>query len=123
MIKTAMQTALLGHLKIQVVSNLFVLRPSTSPDAKTFLLKQFADFINVVALQFDAPFFGRAAATAGVAKFFGEGLNLFSADVRRELIDHNHHFSAAMRRFTPQHDAPKFQCHAGKDSLTRMIPF
>jgi hypothetical protein len=77
-------------------------------DAETLLLEQLPDFVDVITLKFDAAFFGGAAATAGIAQFFGERLDLLEADIRRKLIDNHHGFPAAMRRLATQNHSTQF---------------
>src|SRR4051794_22195144 len=70
---------------------------------KSFLLQQGADAAWLVALNFDGPVLGGAAATTGGFELARQGFDIASADMRRKIVDDNDGLAAAMRLLPAQH--------------------
>jgi hypothetical protein len=65
-------------------------------DAKAGGLKKRANFLRIVALEFDLALSNGATATAGLASLTGEAVDVVSGDLRLEIINDNHGLSSAL---------------------------
>lgn len=76
-----------------------------SSDAEAGGLEKRADFRGIVALEFDLALADRAPATAGLAGFAGELLDVGGGDLGLEIIDDHDGLAAALGLLAAEDDA------------------
>lgn len=84
-----------------------------SGDFKTFGFQHGANLRHLIALNLNAFFFHCAAAAAGRADTFSDGLDDRLWEMRGEILDDNYGLATAMRGFALQHYAPHFPTGLG----------
>ena len=77
-------------------------------DAKAGGLKKRANFLRIVALEFDLALSNGATATAGLASLTGEAVDVVSGDLRLEIINDNHGLSSALSFLASQNHTAVF---------------
>lgn len=73
-------------------------------DAEAGGLKKGADFGGIVALEFDLALADRAPATAGLASFAGEAVDVVSGDLRLEIINDHDGLATSLGLLTAKDD-------------------
>ena len=74
-------------------------------DAEAGGLEKRADFLRIVALEFDLSLADRAPATAGLAGLAGESLDVGGSDLRLEIIDNHDGLASTLGLLAPEDDA------------------
>ena len=77
-------------------------------DAKAGGLKKRANFLRIVALEFDLALSNGATATAGLASLTGEAVDVVSGDLRLEIINDHDGLSSALSFLASQNHTAVF---------------
>ena len=92
-------------------------------DAKSGGLEKGADFGGIVALEFDLALADRAPATAGLASFAGEVVDVVSGDLRLEIINDHDGLATSLGFLTAKDDTAVFARRLGLFLRKNVGPF